>query len=91
MPTIARPKTEPIIHVGDPNDIVIKVYNKTNVLLTNQKQMKHFQELVKNVKSMVSVVYHVNNQFIKTWKDIKFYIHVYVLKEKLINFTILFC
>ncbi|CAG2238566.1 unnamed protein product [Mytilus edulis] len=24
MPTIARPKTEPNIHVGDPNDIVIK-------------------------------------------------------------------
>lgn len=24
MPTIARPKTEPMIHVGDPNDIVIK-------------------------------------------------------------------
>ena len=24
MPTIVRPKTEPLIHVGDPNDIVIK-------------------------------------------------------------------
>lgn len=25
MPTLVRPKTEPLIHVGDPNDIVIKV------------------------------------------------------------------
>ena len=32
MPAITRPKTEPLIHVGDPNDIVIKVIkNKENI------------------------------------------------------------